>query len=385
MTLPDFEALRREFPVLSRRVYLNSGSYGALARSVRAASEAYLDDRDALGADWDGWVGKLEAVREAMARLLRASADEIAITASASAGINSLASALDFSGPRNRILVSDFEFPTGAQIWHAQERRGAVVEHEPPAADGYLPAQQFAARIDERTRLVAVTQVCYRNGARLDLPGIIRVAHERGALVLVDAYQGVGAIDLDARALGADFVVGGMLKYLLGTAGIGFMFVRRELIETLTPCNSGWFAQRDIGAMHIHANDPSPTARRFEAGTPPVPSCYTAEAGLSLLLSVGVVQAEQRIRVLTRQCMQRLADIDWTSSTPEPDERRGPMVCIPSHDAAGLSRRLLERGIVTSPRAGNVRATFHFYNDDADIETLIATLTQLRSEFHPGS
>jgi len=384
MNSPDFQALRREFPVLARRVYLNSGSYGALAKSVRAAAEAYLDDRDARGADWDAWVGKLEAVRAGVARLLRALPDEIAITASASAGINSLASALEFAGPRNRVLVSDFEFPTGAQIWHAQERRGAVVQHVPPDADGYLSAEQFAARIDERTRLVAVTMVCYRNGTRLDLPAIIQAAHRHGALVLVDAYQGVGTIDLDAHALGADFIVGGMLKYLLGTAGIGYLFVRRELIETLTPCNSGWFAQRDIGAMNIYANDPSPSARRFEAGTPPVPSCYSAEAGLSLLLNVGVAAAEQRIRQLTRRCMERLAGIGWTSSTPDQDERRGPMVCIPSRDAAGLSRRLLERGIVTSPRADNARATFHFYNDDADIEALIAALTQLRGEFHPG-
>ena len=102
--------------------------------------------------------------------------DEIAVTASASAGINALASAFDFTGPRRKVVVSDFEFPTNAQIWHAQEPRGAEVVHVPCAADGYIPLENFARLIDERTQLVAVTQVCFRNGARLDIAGITRLA-----------------------------------------------------------------------------------------------------------------------------------------------------------------------------------------------------------------
>ena len=142
------------------------------------------------------------------------------MTASASAGINALASALDFAGPRRKVVVSDFEFPTNAQIWHAQERLGAEVVHVPVAADGYIPLENFARVIDDRTQLVAVTQVCFRNGARLDIAGITRLAHERGARVMVDCYQAIGAMTVDARALDVDFAVGGMLKYLLGTAGI---------------------------------------------------------------------------------------------------------------------------------------------------------------------
>src|SRR6201994_3699879 len=191
---PNFESLRKEFPVLKRKTYLNSGSYCALANEVRAAFDAYMDDRLAVGANWDVWVMKNEAVRNLTAQLLRAAPDEIAVTASVSAGLNALASAFRFDGPRNKVVISDFEFPTNAQIWHAQEPRGARVVHVPRAADGYIPAEMFAKAIDEQTLLVAITHVCFRNGAKLDIPGIVRLARAKGAMVLLDCYQSVGSL-----------------------------------------------------------------------------------------------------------------------------------------------------------------------------------------------
>jgi selenocysteine lyase/cysteine desulfurase len=379
----DFEALRRRFPLLERKTYLNSGSYCALADTVRDAFNDYMEDRLAVGADWDVWVAKNEAVRAAMAAVLRVSADEIAVTGSASAGINALASALDFSGPRRKVVISDFEFPTNAQIWHAQEPLGAQVVHVPRASDGYIPLESFARVIDERTQLVAVTQVCFRNGARLDIAGIARLAHERGARMMVDCYQAVGAMTVDARALDVDFAVGGMLKYLLGTAGIGFLYARAELIRELVPSHSGWFAQEDIAAMDITANRPSRSARRFEAGTPPVVNCYAAEAGLKIILQAGTDAIESRVRALTRRCLEGLAAIGWPAVTPMEDARRGPMVAVPARDVAILHARLLEQDIVTSFRDDNIRATVHFYNSEEDIDRFVAAMAGHRSRFGP--
>jgi selenocysteine lyase/cysteine desulfurase len=378
---PNFGALRKRFPVLERKTYLNSGSYCALADTVRAAIETYMEDRLAVGANWDVWVMKNEAVRALTARLLRTSPDEIAVTASVSAGLNALASALDFTGKRNKVVVSDFEFPTNAQIWHAQEPRGARVVHVGRDATGYIPAEKFAAAIDESTRLVAITHVCFRNGAKLEIPEIVRIARAKGALVLLDCYQSVGSLDIDVKALDLDFAVGGMLKYLLGTAGIGFMYVRNELTRSLLPTHTGWFAQENIAAMDITANRPHPTARRFEAGTPAVVNCYASEAGLELLLGVGTPAIEQRNLALTRRCMERLAEIGWPSVTPTEDKRRGVTVCVPSRDAAGLTRELLKRDIVTSHRDDNLRASFHFYNNESDIESFIAAMREVRAEF----
>ena len=380
---PNFDTLRKEFPVLSRKTYLNSGSYCALANEVRAAFDAYMEDRLLVGANWDVWVTKNESVRNLTAQLLHATPDEIAVTASVSAGLNALASALQFNGPRNKVVVSDFEFPTNAQIWHAQEPRGARVVHVPRAADGYIPAEMFEKAIDDQTQLVAITHVCFRNGAKLDIPGIVRIARAKGAKVLLDCYQSVGSLDIDVKALDVDFAAGGMLKYLLGTAGIGFLYARDSCVKSLLPTNSGWFAQTNIQAMDITANRPAPNARRFEAGTPPVVNCYAAEAGLKLLLKVGTEAIGKRNFALTRRCMQRLEEIGWPSITPPQDERRGATVAVPSRDSARLSAELMKLDIVTSHRDDNVRASFHFYNNDDDVETFVAAMKDLRSSLGP--
>ena len=169
----DPGALRRRFPVLERKTYLNSGSYCALADTVRDAFNAYMEDRLSVGANWDVWVTKNEAVRTAMAAGAARDPDEIAVTASASAGINALASALDFSGPRATRSSSAISSsrPT-RRSGMRRSRAGAEVVHVPAAADGYIPLEISHALIDERTQLVAVTQVCFRNGARLDIAGI---------------------------------------------------------------------------------------------------------------------------------------------------------------------------------------------------------------------
>ncbi|HTJ16563.1 MAG TPA: aminotransferase class V-fold PLP-dependent enzyme [Steroidobacteraceae bacterium] len=378
---PDFKALRREFPLLQHMTYLNSCSYCALANDVKAAFDNYLLDRLQVGANWDVWVTKNEAVRALMAQLLHATPDEIAVTASASAGLNALATALQFSGERNKVVISDFEFPTNAQIWHAQEQRGARVVHVKRNADGYIPPEAFVEHIDEQTKLVAITHVCFRNGARLDIGAVAKLARAKGALVLLDCYQSVGSVDIDVKALDVDFAVGGMLKYLLGTAGIGFLYVRDSLVRSLHPTHTGWFAQENIFAMAIDANRPSPTARRFEAGTPPVVSCYASEAGLKIMLDVGMPAIERRIRELTRSCMEKLRDIGWASVTPSQDERRGAMICVPSKASGALAQELMRRNIVASHRDDNLRVCFHFYNNDEDVDVLVETLRELRPKF----
>jgi selenocysteine lyase/cysteine desulfurase len=374
----DVEAFRARFPTLNTKAYINSGSYGLLANEVKAAFEAYLDDRLRCGSEWGWWVERAEAVRNGMAGLLRVTPDEIAVTASASAGVNAVASALDFTGPkadgRDKVVVSNFEFPTSGQIWHAQETRGARVEHVPEDETGYIPLEHFEKAIDERTKLVAIAQVCYRNGAKQDVKGIVEIARRKGAMVLLDIYQSVGATDIDLKALDVDFATGGMLKYLVGTAGIGFFYARQDRIQQLLPTVTGWFAQADIFKMSIFANDPSPTARRFEMGTPPVVNCYAAEAGIRLIAEAGTAGIEAYVQGLTRRAIDRLAEIGCKFAMPTDDARRGPQVTVKSTDDHGLVERLAQRDIVVSNRDGNLRAMFHAYNTGADVDALVAGL-----------
>jgi selenocysteine lyase/cysteine desulfurase len=202
--------LRERFPIFKQKVYLNSCSQGALSLDVRAAYGQYLEDWDCQGSPWELWVQRTEAARHAFAGLVNAEPDEVAVTTSVSASISARASALDFGGERNKVVVSDFEFPTVGQIWHAQEARGARVEHV-RAAGHSVPLERFADAIDERTKLVSITHVCYRNGARLDVPAIVEMAHQKGALVLLDSYQALGTMPVDVKKLQVDFLVGGVL------------------------------------------------------------------------------------------------------------------------------------------------------------------------------
>jgi selenocysteine lyase/cysteine desulfurase len=366
--------VRHRFPILERLVYVNSCSQGALSDSVRESYEEYLRDWDEQGAPWEYWVERAEAARAAFAGLVGADADEVAVTTSLSAGVSALFSGLRFEGERTAIVVSDFEFPTVGQIAHAQELRGRQVVHVPEAADTTIPLEHFDAAIDERTALVAVTHVCYRNGSRVDVEGVIRLAHERGALVLVDAYQAAGAIPLDVRALDADFLAAGTVKYLLGSAGLAFLYCRRDLIERIRPTSTGWFADEDIFRMDIHDYSPSPTARRFEFGTPPIPSIYAGLAGLELAQEIGIADTEKHVRELTAQLMDGVEDLGGRVATPRDPELRGPLVAVRSTDEHALVAALESEGVVTSSRDGNLRVSFHGYNSSEDVDAVVAAL-----------
>jgi len=372
--------VRAHFPSIETLAYLNSGSYGLLSDRVQEAVQEYLDLRVRAGADWDAWVERSMSLAAKLARLINASADEIAITTTASAGINAIASALDFSGSRNRVLVSNYEFPTSGQIWHAQERRGAIVRHVEEDEGQAIPAEHFIELIDERTAIVAISRVCYRHGGRIPdeaVRAIADAAHRNGAYLILDCFQSLGAETLDVKTLGVDFVVGGMYKYLLGTAGAAFLYAREGIEAELVPAASGWFAQEDVGAMNIFGNDPSRSARRFQAGTPPVIACYAADAGLDLIFEYGPGTIEARVAAINSAAMERLVEKGFPVATPVAS--RGPMIAIRSTDSPALVRALMDRRVVTSERDGNVRAGFHFYNDESDVDRLIEALEANRS------
>jgi selenocysteine lyase/cysteine desulfurase len=373
------DAIRGEFPIFERKTYLNSCSQGALSQRVRAAYEEYLAGWDENGAEWEFWVERAEAARAGFAALLHGRPDEVAVTTSVSQGVSGIVSAFPFDRDgRNRIVISDYEFPTVGQIAHAQELRGAEVVHVRPEADGSIPTERFAAAIDERTALVCCTTISYRTGHRHDVAAIAEAAHAKGALVLADSYQAVGAIELDVRTLGADFVTGGTVKYLLASAGLGFLWIRGEVLAGLTPTQTGWFADEDIFQMDISDYSPHASARRFDAGTPPVPNIYAGVAGLGLIEETGVPAIEAHVSGLNTRLISGLLDLGADVVTPVDPARRGPMVCARSTDAPALVASLAEEDLVCSLRDGNLRIASHFYNTDDDIDALLEALARRR-------
>lgn len=369
------DSLRARFPIFRTRTYLNSCSYGAMSVDVKEAIDAYVERRMTKGSDWEDWVGRLETLRGLLARLVGCSTGEMAVTGSVSESVNSLASALDFSGRRNRVVVTDLDFPTTSQIFLSQQRRGAEIARACADETGAgIDLTEFERLIDDRTLIVSAPLVCYRNGALLDLAPIVRLAHERGALVMVDGYQAVGAVPLDIRSLGADFLVGGCLKYLIGTAGVGYMYVRDAEHSTLSPVFTGWFAQDNIGAMNIYEHRPSQSARRFESGTPNVCGLHAAAAGVEVLAQAGAAAIWRRIAALSSEIAQRAAAEGWSLASTADPSRRGPMMAIRCRNAPELVRRLDAAGITVSDRDGNLRISPHFYNNNEDLDRLFSAL-----------
>jgi selenocysteine lyase/cysteine desulfurase len=369
--------LRNHFPIFKDKIYLNSCSQGALSDEVRQAYADYLRDWDEKGSPWEYWVERQEAARQAFAGLVNADANEVAVTTSVSAGVSALASAFDFSRERNKVVVSDFEFPTIGQIWHAQEARGAKVVHV-PAAGSTISLSRFADAIDEQTALVSITHVCFRNGSKLDIQGIIELAHSKGALVLVDSYQALGTMPIDVKKLKVDFLAGGVLKYLLASAGLAYLYVRKELLSSMNPTAVGWFSQANIFAMDIYANTPSPTARRFESGTPPVPNTYAAVAGIKLIQSLGVENIERHIDELTGAIKEGAMRRGFNLVSPVDPAKHGAMITVRAQNAGMLVKALDREGVITSSRDNNLRISPHFYNDMHDIDCLIDALSKHR-------
>jgi selenocysteine lyase/cysteine desulfurase len=362
--------LRSRFPILREKTYLYNCSQGALCDAVEAGIEKYAASWRTSAAPWDEWMEAYEALRVAFARFINAQPDEVAIVTSASAGINPIANALEFDG-RNKVVMSEYEFPTMGQIWLAQRPRGAEI-HFLDGVNNTVPTECYEQAIDKKTRIVPLTQVSFVNGFRSDVAAIAKIAHAQGALLFLDGYQDCGTRPIDVKALDVDFFVTGTLKYLLGPPGLGFLYVRRELIQTLTPAMTSWMAQRDPFTFNTKCLDPAPDARRFEGGSPPIPNIYLARPAIDLLAGLGMDNVAAQIERLTRAFLKGVHDLRIESKTPSSSV--GPLVVLRAKDAAAMLAKLTARGIAVSTRRDGVRFAFHVYNTLEDVNVALTAL-----------
>ena len=369
---------RKEFSVFQNLHYLNSCSQGALANSVKQSLAEYLQTMELEGSSWAEWAGYQEKARESIATFFAVPSHEIAITTSVSAAISSVASALNYNGTRKKILLTENDFPTSGQIWHAQELRGASVSHAPANTDGTVNMKALLEMIDAETLLVCISHICFRNGIRTELEPIIAAAKKVGALVMIDAYQSVGSVPIDINELQPDFLVGGTLKYLLGVPGTAFLYARSETTSELIPTTTGWFAARDIFTMGIHEYDPATDARRFESGTPAVPSLYPAVAGLEIINSIGINDIYAYVSGIHDAIREGLESLGASIVTPRDPSKHGAMLAIASRDQNAHVAALEEYKVITSCRDGNVRISPHFYNDDSDVEAVVSAFAKTR-------
>jgi selenocysteine lyase/cysteine desulfurase len=370
LTDPEVTAIRSRFPIFKKKIYLNSCSQGALCDAVEASQQEHIQSWHDSGSPWDLWVEKYEVARTSFARFIGAEPDEVAIISCASAGINAIASALDFRF-RRKVVMGEFEFPTMGQIWMAQQRRGMEVQFLESHKDR-LSADAYAVAIDNQTLIVPLTHICFMNGFRSDVRAVIQLAHDQGALVMLDDYQDAGTRPINVKELNVEFYVTGALKYLLCPSGIAFLYVRRGLIEGLTPTITGWFGQQNPFAFDTKHFDPAHTARRFETGSPPVPHVYAVSAALELLRSVGFERIAGHVGGLTQKFLEGARQLQIQIKTP-PDSQ-GPLVVLRMKDAEAMVKKLAEDDIVVSSRMDGLRISFHVYNSLEDVQAVLNIL-----------
>ncbi|HTD62982.1 MAG TPA: aminotransferase class V-fold PLP-dependent enzyme, partial [Gemmatimonadaceae bacterium] len=309
--------------------------------------------------------------------LINAEPDEVAITTSVSAAINPIANALAFNGKdgRDTVVMSEFEFPTMGQIWLAQQPRGAKIRFL-DGTDNQVPTEAYTKAVDKRTKIVPLTAVSFVNGSRSDIPAITRIAHDNGALLFLDGYQDCGTRPIDVKALGVDFFVTGTLKYLLGPPGIAFLYIRRGLIEEFNPTMTSWLAQRNAFAFETRVLDPAPDARRYEGGSPPMPSVYLVRPALELLARVGLDNVAAQVEKLARAFLSGLRDLGIATKTPASSV--GPLVVVRARDAQAAVAKLTGRGVAVSSRKDGIRFGFHVYNTLDDVDVALTVLEDNR-------
>jgi selenocysteine lyase/cysteine desulfurase len=285
-----------------------------------------------------------------------------------------LASALQYN-ERSKVVTTSLDFPTVAYQWLAKGDMGVeVVVVESP--DGItVPLDALARAVDDRTALVATSHVCFTSGWIQDIHAVADLAHAKGALCYIDAYQSVGQIPIDVRAAGVDFLSAGGLKWLLGGPGIVFLYVREELIRGLTPTVTGWFAHErqfdfDPRSIQWHGD-----ARRFEQGTPALAAVHTQLGGLDVVEEISLPALRAVSRDLTEDLIQRATRAGLNPRVASKADERSAIVMIPRSDPAASVRQLAEAGVIVDARPGHVRISPFFYNLPEDYDTAIGILS----------
>jgi len=362
--------IRSRFKIFQHKIYLNSCSQGPLSDAVQAGLEDFMASWHEHGSPWELWVNRYEAARTAFARFIHASPDEVAIVTSVSAGINGVASALNFR-ERKKVVMGEFEFPTMGHVWLGQRIRGAEVQFVRAEGNG-IPTANYEEMVDRNTCVVPLTHVCFKNGFRSDLSTITQIAHRAGALVMLDDYQDCGTRPVDVKAMDLDFFVTGTLKYLLGPPGLAFLYVRQELVSSLDPTVTGWFGQANPFAYDPKLFNLSPTARRFESGSPSVPNVYAAVPGFQLLEEIGMERVAGHIKKLAQSLLSCAHDLGIDAKTPA--DSSGPLVVLQCKDSVSLVQKLADSDIVASNRHHGLRISFHVYNTLDDVKAVVEVL-----------
>jgi cysteine desulfurase/selenocysteine lyase len=372
----DAERLRSLMPVAAKWAYFDHAAVAPLPAPSEQAVLAWANQATAEGDTcWPVWNRRVEQARTFAAQLLGADETEVALVHSTTEGIGLVAEGYPWREGDNVVTLEN-EFPSNLYPWMNLASRGVETRRVPPV-DGRVDLSRVEAACDARTRIISASWVGYLSGWRTDLDALVELAHRRGALLFVDAIQGLGVFPLDVQATPIDFLAADGHKWLLGPEGAGLLYVRHEHLNLLRPLGVGWHSV-------VHASDYShieltlkPTAARYEGGTQNMVGFLGLAASLELLLDLGQSFIGGRVLEITDLACQRLQSAGAVLASPREADHRSGIVSfeLPGQDAAAVRQRCLAAGVALSARSGKLRISPHAYINDADLDRLIDALT----------
>jgi kynureninase len=372
-------AFRSEFPILERTTYLVSHSLGAMPRTVADRLAEYVDVWAELGVRaWANgwWEMPIEAANE-IAPLLGANSGEVAMVPNVSLGQAAVLSAIDYTPPRNRIVMTELDFPSVRYVYdQLAPRMGAEIVVVPSDDGVSIDEDRLLAEIDERTALVAISHVLFRSAYILDVEAICRRAHEVGAVVSLDAFHSVGVIPVDVKRIGVDFLTGGVLKWLCGGPGGCFLYVAPEASARFAPTLTGWQAHRRPFGFESEM-DYADGVARWLSGTPSIPALYAATEGPKLIRRAGIEAIRAKSLRQTSRLIELADERGYSVRATRDATRRGGTVAFDVPHAYEVAQFLISRDIIVDyrPNAG-IRIAPHFYTSDAELERVVAAVDE---------
>lgn len=366
---PDWSAIRTEFRALADWTYLNSATFGQLPKRAIEAVNQHWAHRDKLAcSDFLDWYSDADRLRAAIARLIHATAGDIAFVPHASAGLGVVTGGIQWKPGDNVVTLTD-EFPNYLYLSSLGERYGVEFRE--------VPWERFYDSIDARTRLVAVSEVNYSNGFRPPIAEMSQFLRERGVIFFVDGTQSVGALQFDVRKNQPDILAVHGYKWMISPTGAGFMYVAPHVRAQLPPNVVGWRSHKTWrGVDNLHHGTPvfMETAEKYEGGGLPFPLLYAMEASVNMMLEIGPEAIEQRVLGLADSARKRLrvlgAETLDTGSQIVAAKFEG-------QDVSRLARELKERRVLVAARHGHLRVAPHFYNHEGDLDRLVEELKRL--------
>jgi len=373
---------RSEFPILEKTTYLISNSLGAMPRGTKDALAEYADTWSTRGVRaWEeNWWELARTVGDEIGALMNAPRDSVSCHQNVTTCEAVIASCLDFSGRRNKVVYTDMNFPSVMYFWEGQRRLGARVVMVPTDDGVHVPLERLLAAIDEETLIVPISHVVFRSAFINDAKAIIEKAHKVGALVLLDTFQSLGTVPVDVKALNVDFVTGGVLKWLCGGPGTAYLYVREDHLKKLEPAFTGWVASEKPFQFQTGAIRYTTGAYKFMTGTPNVAALYAARPGVKIIGEVGAQAIREKSKRQTAMLIELADERGWPVNSPRNPDERGGTVSIDMPNSKEVCAELNRRDVVVDwrPRAG-VRFAPHFFNSDEELRSAIATVEEVLS------